>query len=122
MDALFGYIQFLGAALVMLAVSIAYYMRTSPDTSTLRRLLSASHGVAGATVYLAALCVWALGKSRPGYGTTYAASFLMPILLVLVSFFLFRGPRSTHWLQLLNLPAMTWAFFVGSMAITGDWL
>ena len=113
-----------GAALVMVAVSCGYFARASSDTPLAWRLLSASHGLIGAALYLCAILVWVSGAARPAHGVPYAVSFVFPALLVVFSFFFFffRGPRNTHWLQLLNVSAMFWAFFIGSMAVTGEWL
>jgi hypothetical protein len=47
---------------------------------------------------------------------------LVPATLIAASFFLYKGPKSLHWLQLINIACLLWTGFVGGMAVTGDWL
>jgi hypothetical protein len=77
------------------------------------------YGAVAALIYLAGMAVWLFDR-RLIYGTPYAAAFVVPVI-VLLSFFLFRGPARTRLLQLLNVPAMLWAA-LWIVAITGEWL
>ncbi|WP_160288443.1 hypothetical protein [Pseudomonas knackmussii] len=47
---------------------------------------------------------------------------LLPLLLIVLSLLLFRGPREIHWLQLLNVTGMLWPGFLGAMLVGGRWL
>ena len=122
MNTVISHVQFFGAAAVMVFVSIMYFRASAIGTPLALRVFAASHGAVAALIYLAGMAVWLFDRPRLAYGTPYAAAFTVPVLLVLLSLFLFRGPARTHLLQLLNVPAMLWAVFVGSMAITGEWL
>ena len=73
-------------------------------------------------LYVGALIFSAIGISKPGYGVPFLATLLVPVALIVLSFFLYEGRKSLHTLQLVNLLCIAWTFFIGSMAITGEWL
>jgi hypothetical protein len=81
-----------------------------------------AHGITIATLYLGAVAVWQLGASKVKYGTPFAFAFLIPLALMVYAIITYPGPRSIHWLQLLNFVAIFWSAFIGTMAITGGWL
>jgi hypothetical protein len=81
-----------------------------------------AHGLTIATLYLGAIAVGQVGASKVKYGAPFAIAFLIPLVLMVYAIITFPGRRSVHWLQLLNLVALFWSAFIGTMAITGDWL
>ncbi|HEY1104021.1 MAG TPA: hypothetical protein VGE70_11430 [Burkholderiaceae bacterium] len=122
MDAAFAFAQFWLAPLLTLLVSIVYF-RTSPSGQGMaERLAVSAHGCVIAVLYFGALTFWWAGASRPAYGKLFAYSLLVPLVLMGFAFVKFRGKASVHLLQIVNLVGLFWTFFVGSMAITGDWL
>jgi 4-hydroxybenzoate polyprenyltransferase len=52
----------------------------------------------------------------------FALASVLPVALIVFSFIRFRGQRTVHFLQTVNLLCFIWTLFVGSMAVTGDWL
>jgi hypothetical protein len=114
-----GYVQGLLASLVMIVVSIVYFRASAVGTPVASRILAASHGAVGAFLSLAGMAVGYSAHDRAGYGGPYSLAFILPAILVLVSFLVFRGRAWTHLLQLVNIPAMGWGWFIGSMAVTG---
>lgn len=103
-------------------ISIVYFT-TSPRTqSILPRLLASAHGLSIAVLYLCALSVHWVGKASPDYEMPFYFLSLLPLFLIIGSFFLFRGRKLIHLLQIPNLLCLLWTFFVGSMAVTGNWL
>jgi hypothetical protein len=110
------------APVIAMAISVVYFKRSPKDQPLAQRLLVSAHGVVIAAIYLCALYVWWSGSSRESYGRPYAIAFMVPVALIAVSFWKFRGPRSTHLFQLANLFCIAASYFLGGMAITGDWL
>ena len=108
----------------MIVVSLAYFFGDPRRPAFRSRLLVAAHGFIGTALYFAAL---GLHEAQPiGYrpylALPYGLLFLFPLLAIVVSIFTFRGSRLFHLLQPFNLAALAWAWFVGTMAATGDWL
>jgi hypothetical protein len=97
------------------------YFRSSPQDQPLAlRVLVSAHGVTIAALFIAAMCIYWSNWSRAAYAKPYAVALLVPLVLIVVSLFAFRGPRSIHWLQLANVFCLAVTLFVGGMAITGD--
>ena len=46
---------------------------------------------------------------------------VVPVVLMITSFFVFRGRNRTHWWQVLNAFCFVWAFLIGGMAVVDDW-
>ena len=108
--------------LVLMAVSLVYFLAAAPTMSLAERLVTSSHGAAGAFIYTVAWTIGSSGHSRSEYMAPFVCLFAVPISLVVASFPYWCGPRKVHLLQFLNLPALFLAFPIGLMAITGDWL
>ena len=117
-----SFLEFWGAPILSLMVSVIYF-RVSPSTQPLStRLLASAHGVTIAVFYFVALGVWASGASRASYYTPFIVLSAIPLSFIGLSLFCFRGSRFVHLLQGVNLVCLLWTCFVGSMAVTGDWL
>jgi hypothetical protein len=122
LPALSAWAQGMLAPILALTISLVYFW-SSPSTETMsRRLLSSAHGASVAVLYMAAMAVFWAHKASPKFGTPFLFLLLIPVILVFASFFLYRGPKSVHLLQVLNLACLAWTFFIGSMAVTGNWL
>jgi hypothetical protein len=105
-----------------MAISVVYFRRSPKVQPLAERALVSAHGFVIAAIYICAMCIWWSGASRASLGLPYAFSLLIPLSLIIVSFLKFRGPRSTHFLQLANVFCLGATFFIGGMAVTGDWL
>jgi hypothetical protein len=116
------FLQWLGVLVVAPAVSLIYFLTSPKDQPLNARVLASSPGLIVALFYLGAGLVHDWKLSKPSYGIPFAIALLLPIGLILLSFAIYRGPKYVHFLQLANLICIFWTFFVGGMAITGDWL
>jgi hypothetical protein len=107
----------------MVTISAVYFL-LDRGANWQERLLTAAHGLAATILCVGAFLVAHFDPRgyRPYLAWPYAALYLLPVALVVVSLLRFRGPRVVHILQGPNLAAMLWAFFIGGMAVTGDWL
>ncbi|AVS85365.1 hypothetical protein C8239_11870 [Paracidovorax avenae] len=114
-------VQWLWAPLVALGVSVVY-LQNSKNITRAARIATSSHGAALAILYFGALAVYALGIARPMLGWVFWASLLLPVGLVVLSFVRYQGNKNVHFLQLGNALAAVWVWFVGTMAVTGNWL
>ena len=121
MDAFLAYAQFWAAPIIMFAVSAAYFS-ADREPRVSRRIIASAHGAVAAAIYFGAVAIHWAGKSRVAFDLPYLALMLIPVALIIASFFKFRGPRIVHVLQFLNVPALVWSLFIGEMAITGEWL
>ena len=124
MSTFLAYAQWWAAPIVLLGVSGTYFALGSPGQPLSRRLIASSHGAVGLLLYLVAFALmWHDPQGyRPQLAGTYAFLFLVPIAFIVVALLIFDGPRWVHILQVPNVLALLWAYFVGGMAITGDWL
>jgi hypothetical protein len=105
-----------------MAISVVYFWRSPKVQPLAQRLLVSAHGAAIAAIYLCAMYIWWSGSSRASLALPFMFSLMIPLLLIVVSFLKFRGLRSIHLLQLANLFCLGATFFIGAMAVTGDWL
>lgn len=119
---LYTWIQGMLAPVLALSVSAVYFF-TSPKTESLsKRLLASAHGLSIAALYLAAMTIFWTNTAHPKFQIPFLFSLVIPALLIGISFFIYRGNKTVHFLQLLNLLCLSWTFFIGSMAVTGKWL
>jgi hypothetical protein len=75
-----------------------------------------------AVIYVAAIVVWERGAAQDSLAKFFAVICIIPLLFMVASFIWFRGLRYIHFLQLGNVLCLFATFFIGGMAITGDWL
>ena len=112
---IFGSFGSLMAPVSALAVSVAYY-RSSPTTQpALLRLLASAHGLAVAFVW--ALMWYWVQYPDPGRLTAFRYLLLLPVGLMIASFFIFQGPRRVHVLQGVNLGALAYIAVLGEFAL-----
>lgn len=113
--------QWLWAPLVAASVSVVYFQSSkSPRKS--ERIATSIHGAVLAALYFGALAVHSFGISNPALGRAFWLSLLVPGGLAVYSLASYRGNKQVHFLQLANLLAALWIWFVGTMAVTGNWL
>jgi hypothetical protein len=122
MNAALAFLQLWAWPVLALLVSVAYFRASEPSLGPWRRMLLSAHGASISVLHFGAFAIWSTGASHTRYGKPFAISLLVPIALIAYALVAFRGKRSVHWLQLLNLVALFWAAFIGGMAVTGDWL
>jgi predicted signal transduction protein with EAL and GGDEF domain len=111
-------------ALPLLAplVSVAYYWASPAAQPFLLRLLASAHGAVLAVVYAIVIALTVAHGANPAYVTPFLAALGVPVVLMVTSFFVFRGRRVVHVLQLLNVVCVLLASLFGAMAITGEGL
>jgi hypothetical protein len=122
MTAALAWAQWYLAPILALLVS-AVYFATSPKLQPLSvRLLASSAGLFISTIYCVAGVIALLRLSRSGFGAPFAVAVTLGLGLIGLSFWLYRGKKLVHLLQLINLACLAWTGFIGGMAITGRWL
>jgi len=110
------------AALVPLITSLVYF-RASPSTEPLiQRIAVSLHGAGVSALCVSAVLVGMLGFPRPELGVVFRLCLVVPIALIAYSLWRFHGNRAIHALQGINLLWLSFAFFLGSMVVTGIWL
>lgn len=120
--AVFVWLQALLAPVLAVIISVRYF-RASPDTEPLpKKLLVSAHGVVVAVLYFGAMSVMWSHQSSEALGRPFDYLLPIPVLLGLVSLLMFRGGKQIHWLLVVSLGCLLWTAFVGSMAVTGDFL
>jgi len=119
---LLSLVQIYAAPIVMAGISAAYFVADHSDMTLNHRILTSAHGATAAVLNVVALGIWITGLSKLSYSAPFLWLHAVPVTLIVVSLVSYRGPKWIHILQLPNLVAMFWGLFVGSMAITNDWL
>jgi hypothetical protein len=108
------------APLISVTISTVYFL-ASPHSQTLSsRLLASAHGLAVALLYVVAWITLISGHSNLRLSMPFAVSLFLPIVLMGISLFTYRGPKGLHWLQLVNVVCLVWIGFTGIMLITGE--
>jgi hypothetical protein len=110
------------APLLTLGISAIYFAKSPRDQSLIDRIAASAHGASICLIYLAAWLIALTRASAKRFGIPFALLLLVPVTLIAASFFLYKGPKSLHWLQLINIACLLWTGLVGGMAVTGDWL
>ncbi|WP_275628557.1 hypothetical protein [Pseudomonas sp. 273] len=108
--------------LILLSTSYWYFQTSPANTPLTLRLVSSAHGASALVLLLLAFAVGFGGWHGEIGGRLFVWLQLIPLALIASSFWLFRGPRSLHWLQLFNIPATLWLALIGNMLVTGKWL
>lgn len=119
MEGLFGLAI---APLLAILVSVVYFFAGPKGQQIGERLAVSVHGVTIAILFTGAMTLHMSGHSHPSYAMPFFCSLLLPLGLIVFALWRFRGPRFIHAFQLLNFISLALTFFIGGMAITGDWL
>jgi len=115
---IFGSLKSLMTPIAALFVSVMYF-RASPPTQPLPlRLIASAHGVAIALAY-GLLVLWA-GRPDGTLDKAFECVLLLPVALIVTSFFVFKGPAKIHFLQLVNVGALVYLAVLGAF-ILGKW-
>ena len=110
--------MFIIPPLLAVVISVIYFKTSPRGEPVARRLLASAHGVAIAVLYVGAISIWLSGNSQREFGTPFFLLLLVPLASIIASFFIFRGPKLIHLLQLLNLLLLVWTGVVGGIAVT----
>ena len=109
-------------ALAPLMTSFVYF-QASPATESLTQRIGVSlHGATLSIILIGVVLVGMVGTPDPVLGKTFCILLLVPILLIIYSFWRFQGNKAVHLLQVWNLLWLFFTFFFGGMAVTGVWL
>jgi hypothetical protein len=103
------------------AISCIYFLRANELTLS-RRLLVSCHGALVALLYTTALLVSALGFSRHALAVPFWLLFFLPAASVFLALRWVQAPGTLHFLLLALAAAAVWSWFIGTMAVTGEWL
>ena len=106
---------FWGMCPFAILVSVIYFC-ASPKTQNLStRLLASAHGVSIVIIFLGAFLISYFCKSQEMSDLIYEILMAVPVSLIIISFFLFRGSKIIHLLQLVNLFCLLWSAFSAHM-------
>lgn len=109
--------------LPLMLLTSYWYFRSSPASTSLPlRLLISAHGLVASLLFIGALLIGFSGRHADGHVAIFLGLQALPLLLIVLSLLLFRGPREIHWLQVLNVAGILWAGFLGTMLVGGEWL
>lgn len=110
-----------GIPIVLVLISAIYFF-LNRGVSLGVRFLSSAHGVIAAVLYAATLFLWKSGWSNEAYLYPFWALLLFPLALIIYSFWGFKGRKAIHVLHLASISCLILVWFIGSMAVTDDWL
>jgi hypothetical protein len=108
------------APMLAVAISGVYFVASPRAQPTRDRILASAHGVAMALLYVVAWIALLSGQSNPRLGTPFGFSLLLPLCLIILSFFFYRARKVVHCLQIINVVCLLWTGFAGGMLITGE--
>ena len=113
-------LEVLAAPFLAGLVSFVYFVASPKSQPMRQRLLASAHGIVIVLIYALAWLFIVVGISRPSLFLPFTISLLVPGGLIVASFFMYKGPKSVHWLQVPNLACLLWTGFAGAMLITGQ--
>jgi hypothetical protein len=106
-------------AVAAASISIAYFWASAPSQSLVRRALASAHGATTALLYSGAWLVYLTHHAKDERAHTFTTLAFVPLGLMIGSFFLFRGNRLTHLLQIPNALCLFWVWLRGVVIVTG---
>lgn len=121
METVLALTHLLWAPVLAVLVSAVYY-RQAVFLPLRQRVAVSAHGALLALLYGTAFLVAATGASNAQLAIPFWISFLLPIVSILFALARFGGNRAIHLLQLVVAACAFWVLFIGTMAITGEWL
>jgi hypothetical protein len=121
MEKLAALIQWFGAPIVAVAISGMYLLMTH-SLSIGKRIAVSAHGFSLAVIYLFAAAAHETGHSRPEFVWPFLATFVLPVTSIVLSLVWYPGRKMLHLLLVPLLYCALWIAFIGSIAVTGDWL
>jgi len=108
-------------AIVPVLIGIHYFLRSADMTKTPRIAVSIA-GPQISFLYLISLAIGLRGHGNSGLAQAFAVALIVPCIFVLYTLLAYRGPKKIHALQTLNALALIDTYFLGTMAITDNWL
>ena len=96
-----------------LITSFVYFQASSATESIAQRIGVSLHGATLSIILIGAVLVGMLGTPDPAFGKTFCFLLLVPIILIIYSFWRFQGNKVVHFLQVFNL---LWLFLLSSLA------
>ena len=106
---------------ICIGSSVSFWI-TNSSLNIGQRLFISCHGFLTLLVIGIPLLFFSSGWSISAFTNAFQVCCLLPILSIIYSFFRHSGTKLLFWLYLLLVPAIMWAWFIGSMAVSGDWL
>lgn len=113
--------NWLPATCVMVVISVVYFV-ADRSSRVGTRLMSSAHGLLGAALFSAAIAIWVAGFSSISLVWPFTLLFALPVVSMFASLALHRGSKLIHLLLVPELLCLAWAWFIGGMAVTNDWL
>jgi phosphatidylserine synthase len=109
------------APIISLFISLLYF-HLSPRQHPAMRVLTSAHGLTVFILFVMASSVRFNRIEGIKFLSPFEVAQLIPLVLIGLSLYFYSGPKRLHWLQIVNLPCMALSYFIGVMAITGNWI
>lgn len=114
-------IHWLWAPVAALGISVVYFQH-SRNVGISERLTVSAHGAALALLFAGASLIHVSGAAQPSFAIWFWCAFVVPGLLIAFALLRYQGRPSVHLYQIGNMVVGAWVWFVGTMAVTGNWL
>lgn len=108
--------------LLSLCIGLVYFYKSPPSQPLAQRVIISCYGVSILLIYICAWAVFVTGLSNNSLISPFLYTFIVPLILIVATFVLYRGPKWVHLLQIVNVIVLAWTYFIGGMAVTNDWL
>ncbi len=105
---------------ISIGVSLIYWLKDS--NTGFKRIAVSAHSVILLVLFGATFVIGYYGYSDKSLLAPFYSLLTIPIASIIASLVLFKGSKWIHFAHLWNLMALPWTWFVGSMAVSGDWL
>jgi hypothetical protein len=113
-----------GTPVIATFVSIIYFFASPRNQSMARRLAASAHGVAISLLYIFGIYAMPAESdyvARQLFWKEFQVLALISCAMIVATLLLFKGRKITHGLQILNIIALVWTWFLIALAMQGQW-
>ena len=88
----------------------------------MKHILVSSHSLLLLAILIGALAIGGYGYSNKDLLPFLYILLVLPLASIVASFAYLRASKWLHLAHTWNFVALIWTFFIGSMAVTGEWI
>jgi len=83
-------------SLLMVGISIGYFLSDKSGSTLFRRVITSAHGAILSIIFFSAVLINLTGNASPKNAEIIFLFHSLPIVLIVISLILYRGPRNSH--------------------------
>jgi len=105
-----------------IGISIFFYVTNKSQKNIIFKILSSIHGFFGSLLFLISFIMWITNNSTSKFLVLYQFLYIIPIISIFLSFFLYKGNKIFLTLHIINIICLIYYYFYGLMYYCNQWL